>query len=91
MNKFCTSCGAALEEGQQFCGKCGKPVQGSDTPESQGAGTKAPENSNYIREADIPTHKGILWFKNIAALISALVGIGMCIYILVMLHRCGAF
>jgi hypothetical protein len=28
MNKFCTSCGAALEEGQQLCGSCGKPAQG---------------------------------------------------------------
>ena len=35
MNKFCAFCGTALEEGQQFCGSCGKPAQCSGTAGEQ--------------------------------------------------------
>ena len=46
MNKFCTSCGAVLEEGQRFCGNCGKPVQGSGTAVSQPSVRKStPDNA----------------------------------------------
>jgi TM2 domain-containing membrane protein YozV len=43
MNKFCPSCGNALEEGQKFCGTCGKPAQGSPAAEApvQGSNTGA--------------------------------------------------
>jgi hypothetical protein len=51
MSKFCTSCGAALEEGQQFCGSCGKPAQGNGTagaPYST-AGANAAANSEQTK------------------------------------------
>jgi hypothetical protein len=114
MAKFCTSCGAALEEGAQFCGDCRKPVnhvkmepeessqeqvyipQSSETireqhrqaleddfrrniykkPVTDSAPTveqstqpAVPEQSNYIKEADIPVHKGILLAKYISQII----------------------
>ncbi|MDR2186234.1 MAG: zinc-ribbon domain-containing protein [Treponema sp.] len=30
MDKFCSACGTALEEGARFCAKCGKPVNGTE-------------------------------------------------------------
>jgi hypothetical protein len=42
MSTFCTFCGAALEEGRQFCGSCGKPVQGSGTEGAPLVQTSAP-------------------------------------------------
>jgi heme A synthase len=43
MNKFCPSCGNALEEGQKFCGTCGKSAEGSPTAGApvQGSNTEA--------------------------------------------------
>jgi TM2 domain-containing membrane protein YozV len=39
MDKFCSACGTALEEGTQFCAKCGKPVNGAEAaPGQTGAG-----------------------------------------------------
>jgi TM2 domain-containing membrane protein YozV len=35
MGKFCTACGAALDEGQGFCAKCGKPVNGGEAAAGQ--------------------------------------------------------
>jgi uncharacterized membrane protein YvbJ len=47
MNKFCPSCGNALEEGQKFCGTCGKPVEGSPTAGApvQGSYTEAAQSA----------------------------------------------
>jgi TM2 domain-containing membrane protein YozV len=41
MNQFCSACGTALEEGAQFCAKCGKPASGGEAAAGQtgGAGT----------------------------------------------------
>jgi hypothetical protein len=46
MSKFCASCGAALEEGQQFCGSCGKSVQGSGTAGASLEQTSAPAQTS---------------------------------------------
>jgi hypothetical protein len=55
MSKFCTSCGAALEEGQQFCGSCGKPAQDSGTAETPPVQTSAPVS---LDEANIAAKSG---------------------------------
>ena len=57
MNKFCTSCGAVLEEGQRFCGNCWKPVQGSGTAVSQpSVRTSTPDNA---AGASTPDNAGV--------------------------------
>lgn len=68
MAKFCTKCGAALEESKKFCGYCGQPVRAKEAmdvfvPDVQ------PVKSSVLRE---------WWFWTLAALaVTAAVIVGV--------------
>lgn len=52
MAKFCTNCGAALDENKRFCGDCGHPVSVKPSPDAFApfAPTEPPKKTSVLRK-----------------------------------------
>ena len=48
MTKYCTDCGAPIEEGKQTCDKCGAPAPDAQTAQA------APETSQAVPQSEAP-------------------------------------
>ena len=71
MARFCTKCGAALNEGVKFCTKCGAPVT-SPLPNNSGwGGTPVPSYGNRMQ----PTREDDSEKKIIVLLLSVILGL----------------
>ena len=72
VSKFCSVCGAPLDEGAHFCGKCGAPV--TDSHDISQRETESPQKKSETREENKETpHEKSGYGKYMGLLIASLV------------------
>ncbi len=65
---FCKNCGQEIQDGAQFCGACGTPVDAAPQQEAPQQATPQPQAAPMSEEADVASSRGVAWLSYLGPL-----------------------